>query len=118
MKKELYKEKLEAEKKILEEDLGALGKIDIGGEWEATPENVTNTQEVQDEADMAERAEDYEERSIKLARLLARLEDVDKSLAQIDTEEFGICELCKKEIEKDRMEANPAAHTCKDCMEK
>jgi RNA polymerase-binding transcription factor DksA len=118
MNKELYKEKLEAEKKILEEELSSLGKIDTDGDWEATPENVTNTQEVQDEADMADRAEDYEERSIKLARLFARLEDVNKSLAQIDTDEFGICELCKKEIEKDRMEANPAAHTCKECMKK
>lgn len=118
MNKELYKEKLEKEKKLLEEELSSLGKVDVDGEWEATPENETNIQEVQDEADMAERAEDYEEKSIKLANLEARLEDVKKALAQIETEEFGICELCKKEIEEDRMEANPAAHTCKECMEK
>jgi RNA polymerase-binding transcription factor DksA len=118
MNKELYKEKLEKEKKLLEEELGALGKVDTDGDWEATPENETNVQEVQDEADMAERAEDYEEKSMKLASLEARLEDVNKSLTQIDTDQFGICELCKKEIEEDRMEANPAAHTCKECMEK
>jgi RNA polymerase-binding transcription factor DksA len=118
MNKEIYKEKLEKEKKILEEELGSLGKIDEDGDWDAVPENDTNTQEVQDEADMAERAEDFEEKSIKLDNLEARLNDVNKALEQINTSEFGICELCKKQIEEDRMEANPAAHTCKECMEK
>ena len=116
MKKELYKEKLEAEKKLLEEELGSLGKIDNEGDWEAVPENETNTQEVQDEADMAERAEDYEERSMKLSKLENRLADVSKALEQIETDTYGICEKCNKEIEEDRMEANPAARTCKSCM--
>ena len=117
MQKELYKEKLEQEKKILEEELGSLGKVDKTGEWEAVPESETNTQEVQDEADMAERAEDYEERSIKLFRLENRLDDVNKALEQIETDTYGICEKCSNEIEEDRMEANPAARTCKKCME-
>ncbi len=118
MNKNLYKEKLEKEKKILEEELGSLGRVDEGGDWEATPENEVSVQEVQDEADMAERAEDYEEKSIKLASLEARLNDVSQALEEIETDKYGICESCGKEIEEDRMEANPAAHTCKECMEK
>ena len=31
---------------------------------------------------------------------------------------YGICENCKKEIENDRLEVNPAAKTCKECMDK
>lgn len=118
MKTDTYKEKLLVEKKILEEELSDLGKVDSDGDWEAAPESEMNAQEVQDEADMAERSEDYEERSSKLAVLEERLENVKKSLEEIESGKYGMCELCGKEIEEDRLEANPAAHTCKACMEK
>lgn len=114
----IYKTKLEEEKKLLEEELSSLGRIDKKGDWEATPEDEMSTQEVQDEGDMAERAEDYQERSIKLNSLELRLTDIKKALEKIDGEDYGVCENCKKEIEKDRLEVNPAAKTCKECMEK
>lgn len=114
----IYKTKLEEEKKLLNDELGSLGKVDETGDWEATPEADMSTQEVQDEADMSERAEDYEERSIKLNSLEARLSDINKALVKIDGEGYGVCEKCNKKIEEDRLEANPAALTCKDCMEK
>jgi DnaK suppressor protein len=112
------KEKLEIEKKLLEEELGSLGRVDKTGDWEATPEKEMSVQEVQDEGDMADRAEDYEERSIKLNMLEQRLTDIKKALGKIDSEKYGICERCGKKIEEDRIEANPAALTCKECMEK
>jgi DnaK suppressor protein len=118
MKKELYREKLETEKKLLEEELGTLGKVDKTGDWQAVPESDINTQEVQDEGDMADRSEDFEERSLKVDRLEARLVDVNKALEEIKNNKYGNCETCGKEIEEDRLEANPAAHTCKACMEK
>ena len=114
----IYKTKLEKEKELLEDELGTLGKIDEVGEWEATPENEIATQEVQDDGDMAERAEDYEERSIKLTLLDSRLSDINIALEKIEDGTYGICENCKKEIGKDRLEANPAARTCKECMDK
>lgn len=112
-----YKTKLEEEKELLESELGSLGKVDNTGDWEATPD-TENTQEVQDEADMAERAEDYEEKSMKLNSLEKRLSDIKKALEKIEKDEYGKCEDCGKEIEEDRLEANPAAKTCKGCMNK
>jgi len=115
----IYKTKLEEEKKLLEEELGSLGKLDKTGDWEATPESEIVAQEVQDDGDMAERSEDYEERSIKLNLLELRLSDITKALVKIEEgDKYGICENCGKEIEEDRLEVNPAAFTCKDCMEK
>lgn len=114
----IYKTKLEEEKKLLEEELGELGRVDKDGDWEAVPENEIHVQEVQDEADMADRSEDYEERSSKLTLLESRLSDIKKALVKIGSDEFGICEICKSEIEEDRLEVNPAAKTCKSCMEK
>ena len=118
MDKKIQKIKLEDEKKILEDELNSIGHTDDNGNWKAIPENETNGQEVQDEGDMAERAEDYEERSIKLNALVSRLNDINKSLEKLNTDNYGICESCGKEIEEDRIEVNPAALTCKECMNK
>lgn len=113
-----YKTKLEEEKGLLVAELADLGKVDETGDWEATPDKDAINQDVQDEADMAERSEDYEEKSMKLNSLESRLADINKALGKIDTSNYGICEKCGKEIEEDRLEANPAATTCKECMNK
>ena len=118
MNLKIYKTKLEEEKKLLEDELSDLGRVDKTGDWEATPEDEMNTQEVQDDGDMAERAEDYEERSIKLNLLELRLSDINEALEKIEGDNYGVCENCKKEIERDRLEVNPAALTCKKCMDK
>jgi len=116
MKTDKYKDKLENEKKLLVEELSTLGKVDKTGDWQAVPESEMNIQEVQDEADMADRSEDFEERALKVDKLETRLNDVNKALEEIENNKYGNCETCKKEIEEDRLEANPAAHTCKTCM--
>lgn len=113
-----YKTKLEEEKKLLEDELGTLGRVNDSGDWEATPDNEISNQEVQDEADMAEKAADYEERSIKLNTLEQRLGNINKALKKIDGEGYGVCENCGKKIEEDRLEVNPSAPTCKECMNK
>lgn len=116
---EKYKTKLEEEKKLLESELSSLGKFDIEtGEWEAAPEGELVAQEVQDEADMADRSEDYEERSSALSVLEARLEDINNALSKIEDKIYGKCEVCDKEIEEERLAVNPSARTCETCMEK
>lgn len=114
----IYKTKLEEEKKLLVIELGELGRVDKTGDWEATPDNEAQNQDVPDEGDMAERAEDYEERSSKLNLLEIRLADINKALSRLGSKEYGICEVCENKIEEDRLEVNPAAKTCKECMEK
>lgn len=118
MNKEKLKEKLKEEKVRLVEELGAMGKIvnKETGDWEASPEDEMNFQEVQDEADMAERAEDFEERSSKVNLLEKRLQDINQALEEIETDKYGVCKSCGKTIEEDRLVANPAAQTCKECM--
>ena len=114
----MYKTKLEEEKKLLEDELGSIGQVDKTGDWKAVPEEEESTQEVQDDGDMAEKAEDFEERSSKLDLLEFRLADVNKAIKKIEENNYGVCENCKKEIEEDRLEVNPAARTCKECIEK
>jgi len=116
---EKYKVKLEEELKLLETELAAIGKEDEEtGDWEAVPENDNKSQEVQDEGDMAERAEDYEERSSILSVLETRLNDIKSALAKIEDNTFGNCEICGGKIEEERLDVNPSAKTCEADMEK
>jgi len=120
MNTDKYKTKLEEERKILVEELSGLGKLvdKDTDDWEAAPESEDYSKEVEDEASADERGEDYEERSSKLVVLKGRLLDIDKALERIKNGTYGICIKCNKPIEKDRLEANPAAETCKACMNK
>lgn len=115
---EKYKAKLEKEKKLLEEELKSMGQLDKEtGDWEATTDAEIKNQEVPDEGDMAERTENYEERSSSLSTLESRLSDINHALSLIETGDYGFCEICKNKISEERLEANPSARTCEDHME-
>lgn len=111
-----YKAKLEEEKKLLEGELADIGTFDKKtNDWDAVPEAQTAPEA--DENDLADRSEDYGERTGTLNVLEVRLNEIKKALKEIEEGKYGKCEICGKEIEVDRLEANPAAHTCKTCME-
>src|SRR5271154_5825224 len=110
--KKKIKEKLEKERDILLVELKDMGKLNAEtGEWEATPEEMDFPES--DQNDMADRFEDFESRSSMIKALEPRLKDVLHALKALNRESFGKCEVCRNEIEADRLEANPAATTCK-----
>ncbi len=114
--KKKIKEKLEKERDVLLGELRDMGKLNSDTlEWEATPE-VQDFPET-DQNDMADRFEDFESRSSMLKTLEPRLKDVLKALKRLSRDTFGKCEVCKKDIEATRLEANPAARTCKKHLE-
>lgn len=118
MKTEEYKEKLLKEKAIAEEDLFPIARKDIHGDWEAIPETEIINQEVPDEADLAERSEDYEERTSKVNSIEINLKNINNALDKIEKGEYGICEVCGVTIEEERLDVNPSAQTCTICMNK
>ena len=110
--KKKIKEKLEKEKEVLLEQIRDIGKLNPEtNEWEATPEERDSRES--DQNDMADRFEDFEERSTTIKALEGRLNSILSALKGLNRESFGKCEVCKKDIEMDRMEVNPAAKTCK-----
>ncbi|MEI7709508.1 MAG: TraR/DksA C4-type zinc finger protein [bacterium] len=114
--KKKIKEKLESERDILLEELRDMGKLNTEtGEWEAIPEEIDAPQS--DENDKADRFEDFEARSSMLKTLEPRLNNILKAIKNLNKESFGKCEVCKKDIEMARLEANPAATTCKAHLE-
>lgn len=116
MDKKKIKENLEKERDVLFEQMKDMGKLNNEtGEWEATPEELEFPES--DQNDMADRFEDFEARSSMIRTLEPRLNSILKALRGIGRDSFGKCDVCKKDIEMARLEANPAARTCKKHLE-
>lgn len=111
-----YKNKLEEEKRLLEEELGALGIQDPKtGDWGAILPRVDSS-DLSDQNDMADRDEDFTITANTIGELEIRYNNIIKALGKIETGTFGICEISGTTIEEDRLQANPAARTCKTHM--
>ena len=112
-KTEKYETKLLEEKKLLEKELLTVGRKDVDdpGEWEATaPDENLDTA---DRNNVADEITDYENNNSILGQLEARLFEINKALEKIEQGTYGICEISGERIEEDRLDANPAARTCK-----
>lgn len=103
------KEKLLAEKKRLEEDLGKIARKDDGG-YDANIDQLGRSAE-----DNAEEVEEYTTNLGITDTLEKSLQDVDNALDKIEKRIYGSCENCKKEIPIERLKAYPAARNCLDC---
>ncbi|MFA5827174.1 MAG: hypothetical protein WC839_01585 [Candidatus Paceibacterota bacterium] len=110
--KKKIKEKLEKERDMIVDQMSDIGKLNREtNEWEAVPEELNYKES--DQNDMADRFEDFEERSTTIKALESRYNNIMDALKGLNKESFGRCEICKKDIEMDRMAVNPAAKTCK-----
>ena len=108
---EHFKNKLLSEKKELETDLDEVGQKnpDKAQGWEATSKNIEV--DAADENEVADKFEEFEGNSGILKQLENQLTEVSAALDRIAKGTYGICEICGKPIEKDRLEANPSART-------
>jgi RNA polymerase-binding transcription factor DksA len=110
------KKNLETEKEMLETSLSnvAVRNPDNPEDWEGKAEILD--EEEADPNDVADNIEELEANDAVTAELEDRLEEINGALARIENGSFGICSICHKEIEEDRLKANPAAETCKEHM--
>ncbi len=105
-----YKNILIAEKTRLEEELSGIATKTSSGDWNTMP---GDTEEITMREEVADRLEDNEEREATENTLEDRLDEVNLALEKMTTDDYGLCEICHMEIEAERLEANPAAATCK-----
>ena len=107
-----FKKKLLEEQVVLEAQLSKLGQKnpDNPEDWEVVPGAPALSQA--DKNETADRLEDFEERRSTEIQLELRLNNVKKALKKMENGSYGICEKSGNPIERDRLEANPAATTC------
>lgn len=119
MKKELiekFKEKLEEEKIAIQKELGSFAKEDknLKNNWNTRyPNHQVGTMEEE-----ADEVQEYDNLLSLEHNLELRLKDVNLALEKISKGEYGICQMCGKEIEEERLMALPEAKLCIKCNEK
>jgi len=108
-----YKERLLEEKKTLEGELGGMGKKNEQNpsDWEATSPDLNQGET--DPIDRADNIEELENNTAIVGNLETRLLHVQNALSKIEDGTYGFCKVSNEPIEKDRLDANPAAETCK-----
>lgn len=112
---EHFKARLEQEQKLLEQEMAKIGRKnpDRKGDWEAVPP-ADRDQSTADENTVADAIEEYEDNAAIMTTLETRYNDIKSGLDKIKHGTYGVCQICGKEIESDRLEANPSARTCKE----
>ncbi|NTV44337.1 MAG: conjugal transfer protein TraR [Candidatus Yonathbacteria bacterium] len=115
MNTDTYKQSLIEEKTTLERELGGISRInpEKPEDWQPMPDDELDV----NDPDLNVRADAVEEFVTRVgvtAPLEARLAEVTDALERIEAGTYGTCKVCGKEIEEDRLEANPAATTCKE----
>ncbi len=108
-----FKERLEEEKKLVEGELKSVGRVNPQNprDWEATPSSIDVMSA--DKTEVAEQMEEFEERSSVEVELENKLRSIKRALDKIKNNIYGVCEIGGEPIEKERLEANAAATTCK-----
>lgn len=108
-----YKARLDEEKARLEAELATVGRRNPSnpGDWEA----VTPDPEFKpDPNELADQISAYGTNDSILTDLEIRYNEVTDALSRIEAGTYGTCKVCGKEIETDRLEADPSADTCKE----
>lgn len=103
--------KLEEEKAKLESEMGSIGRRNpaVSDDWEPVPTEIGTEADLADQADVVMNRDST---SAIFADLEAQYDTVLMALARIKNGTYGVCEVCGKNIEEERLIANPTATTC------
>ena len=120
MNKKLLKqleEKLKKGKHDVEKELQSFAEKDkkLKGDWDTRFPKFDKETGGSDLEKAADEVEQYEALLPVEFSLEKKLQDIDIALGKIKKGIYGNCENCKKEISVERLEAFPAARTCRNC---
>jgi RNA polymerase-binding transcription factor DksA len=110
-----FRERLIEEQTTLEAELQSVGRRnpENPNDWEALPQETGQESDPNDAADLITH---YEDNTAILKDLEIRYNEVRAALARIENGTYGTCVVSGDPIEEDRLEADPAASTCKEHM--
>lgn len=109
-----FEEILIGQKNKLEEELSRFAKpTSKEGDYETVYDNIGD-----DEDENASEVEEYVDNVALENNLEEQLRNTSDALERIKNGTYGVCEVCGKEISKERLEANPSAKRCMECVGK
>lgn len=114
---EHFKQKLEGEKTQLIKELESIGvrNPSFAEDWVPKADEMSVDQSDPNEA--SDKKESYVSNLGINAPLETRYNNVKDALERIEAGTYGTCNVCGKEIDTERLEANPAATTCREHMD-
>lgn len=109
-----YEKLLLTKRKEIVEELESIKKAlsdgyESGGEITSYPSHV---------ADIGTDSSEMETLSLIITTVSQMLNDIDEALSKITDGTYGICEICGKEINPERLEFIPHTKLCIKCKEK
>lgn len=112
-----YREKLEAERKTIEQELQRFAKRDerLKGDWDTKFPQFAGGAGSQAMEDEASEVEEYVTKLPIEFSLETRLRNINLALEKIKKGLYGKCEKCGKSISPARLEVAPEARTCEKC---
>jgi DnaK suppressor protein len=113
-----FKSKLEAEAAEIEGELSKIAKKDPTQKenWDATPGGIDTLSPLADSNEAADQIEELSQNDMVTDALEIRHRQIKAALAKMAEGTYGTCEISGEQIEEDRLQANPAARTCKEHM--
>lgn len=108
-----FEERLTQELAQIQTELESVGRKnpDNPKDWEAVPEKMDTL--TADETELADNLEAFEGNTAILKQLEIRYNEVKGALERVAQGKYGLCEKGGEVIERERLDANPAATTCK-----
>ncbi len=118
MNTEHVKQKLEEELKKVEVELASVGiqNPKNPADWEAKETSMDVMSATADPNEAADKMEEYAQNRAINDTLEIRYNDIKHALDKIAGTGYGVCEIGGEPIEEERLEADPAARTCKAHM--
>ncbi len=113
----VLKDKLDQERALVMQELGEIGSVKntkSPDDWQAKHDDLDIQRSDQNE--VADQIGSYENNTALVNELEQRLMEIDAAIEKMEKGTYGTCEVCEKPIEEDRLNANPAAKTCKAHM--
>jgi DnaK suppressor protein len=105
-----HKDNLETNLKKLEGEMLEIAQKENDSTWSAI-QTETNI-DTADRVDVAESIDNYESNLLTTSSLEREVFDIKDALDKIESNTYGLCEICQKEIEPDRLNVEPQARTC------
>jgi len=114
-----FKAKIEEELKLAIEELKHIGRVNPDNplDWEPLPADISEEERAEPN-EVADKIEGYELNTAVLKQVEIRFNELKDALQRIENGTYGKCEISGNEIERERLEANHAARTCKAEMHK
>lgn len=108
---EYFKKRLEKEKALIETEIKTVGSSDPANPKDFSATSNDMDIDRADENELADKLEELEDNKGILDSLEKQLGDTNIALDKIKKGTYGICEASGEPIERERLEANPAART-------